>query len=218
MDVNLLEIKNRLETNKNFYLSKKGELDNLNNEIKIKENTISSLVKENENLMIEKKLIEEACTEAREQGRQFLEEIATTAASSVFKDDTKVKLILDEKGNNPILDVRVTQTDEYGVEQVIDPNFDGGGLNDILSLCFLISIGATVEDNFAPYILDEPSKYVSKGKFATYFADYMRDVATFTNKQMIMSTHDEAMLDIGSTRYSILKNPTTKASEITKEY
>ena len=143
---------------------------------------------------------------------------ATTAASAVFKDDTKVKLILDEKGNNPILDVRVTQTNEYGVEQVIDPNFDGGGLNDILSLCFLISIGATIDDNFAPYILDEPSKYVSKGKFATYFADYMKDVSTFTNKQMIMSTHDEAMLDIGSTRYSIIKNPKTKESEITKEY
>lgn len=214
----ITELKNRLTHNKNFYLSKKGELDNITKEIKLKDETIETLKKEYENLNIEKKLIEEACTEAREQGRQFLEEIATLAASSVFKDDTKVKLILDEKGNNPILDVKVTQTDEYGVEQIIDPNFDGGGLNDILSLCFLISIGSTVENNFAPYILDEPSKYVSKGNFASNFADYMKDVSSFTNKQIIMSTHDEAMLDIGNTRYSILKNPNTKASEVTKEY
>ena len=46
----------------------------------------------------------------------------------------------------------------------------------------------------------------------------MKDVASFTNKQVIMSTHDEAMLDIGSTRYSIVKNPKTKVSEVTKEY
>jgi ABC-type lipoprotein export system ATPase subunit len=66
--------------------------------------------------------------------------------------------------------------------------------------------------------LDEPSKYISKGNYASNFADYMRDIATFTNKQIIMSTHDEAMLDIGNTRYSIRMNPLTKVSEITKEY
>lgn len=214
----IVELRNRLNNNKNFYMSKKGELDNITNEIKFKNDTINLLKKEYEKLTIEKKLIEEACTEAREQGRQFLEDIATLAASSVFKDDTKVKLILDEKGNNAILEVKVTQTDEYGVEQIIDPNFDGGGLNDILSLCFLISIGSTVENNFAPYILDEPSKYVSKGNFAINFADYMKDVCSFTNKQIIISTHDEAMLDIGNTRYSILKNAKTKVSELTKEY
>lgn len=215
---NLNTLKNRLKDTKNFYLSKKGELDNINKEINLKTNDLLNLEEEQNKLLIEKKLIEEACTEAREQGRQFLEEIATLAATSVFKDDTKVKLILDEKGNNPILDVKVTQVDEFGVEQVINPNFDGGGLNDILSLCFLISIGSTVDNNFAPYILDEPSKYVSKGNFAINFADYMKDVASFTNKQVIMSTHDEAMLDIGSTRYSIVKNPKTKVSEVTKEY
>lgn len=215
-DLNIL--KNRLKDTKNFYLSKKGELDNINKEIDLKTKDLLNLEEEQNKLLIEKKLIEEACTEAREQGRQFLEEIATLAATSVFKDDTKVKLILDEKGNNPILDVKVTQVDEFGVEQVINPNFDGGGLNDILSLCFLISIGSTVDNNFAPYILDEPSKYVSKGNFAINFADYMKDVASFTNKQVIMSTHDEAMLDIGSTRYSIVKNPKTKVSEVTKEY
>ena len=215
-DLNIL--KNRLKDTKNFYLSKKGELDNINKEIDLKTKDLLNLEEEQNKLLIEKKLIEEACTEAREQGRQFLEEIATLAATSVFKDDTKVKLILDEKGNNPILDVKVTQVDEFGVEQVINPNFDGGGLNDILSLCLLISIGSTVDNNFAPYILDEPSKYVSKGNFAINFADYMKDVASFTNKQVIMSTHDEAMLDIGSTRYSIVKNPKTKVSEVTKEY
>ena len=79
------------------------------------------------------------------------------AVSSVFQDDTKVKLVLDEKGDTPILDVKVTQLDENSIEQIINPTFDGGGLNDVLSLCFLISMGSTDENNFAPYILDEPS-------------------------------------------------------------
>lgn len=213
----LTDLKTRLQSTKNFYLTKNGELENIKKEIKLKEDTLSDLNKENEKLNIEKKLIENACSEAREQGRQFLEEISTLAISSVFQDDTKVKLILDEKGNNPILDVKVSQLDENNEEQYINPNYDGGGLNDVLSLGFLISIASTIDNNFAPYILDEPSKYVSKGNLATNFADYMKEVSQFTNKQIIMSTHDEAMLDIGQTRYKISKNPTTKISEVTKE-
>jgi hypothetical protein len=211
-------LKTRLNNTKNFYHSQKGELDNINKEARLKEDEIASLKKDYEKLNVEKKLIDDACTEAREEGRQFSEEIATAGATAVFKDDTKVKLSIEEKGNAPVLDISVTKKDENGVEQFVDPNMDGGGLDDALSLCFLISIGSTVESNYAPYVLDEPSKYISKGNYASNFADYMRDIATFTNKQIIMSTHDEAMLDIGNTRYSIRMNPLTKVSEITKEY
>lgn len=211
-------LRSRLKDSQKFYLSKKGELDNIEKELCLNKNNLKKIEKETETLMIEKKLIDNACAEAREQGRQFLEELATLAASSVFKDDTKVKLVLDEKGNTPVLDVLVTERDEYNQEQIIDPNLDGGGLNDVISMCFLISIGSTVEDNFTPYILDEPSKYVSKGVFASNFADYMKDVSEFTNKQIIMSTHDTEMLDIGKTRYTIHKNPTTKVSEVKRDF
>ena len=71
--------------------------------------------------MIEKQLIDNACTEAREQGRQFLQELATLAVSSVFRDDTEVELVLNEKGNSPVLDVFVTERDEYNQKQIIDP-------------------------------------------------------------------------------------------------
>ncbi len=211
-------LRSRLKDSQKFYLSKKGELDNIEKELALNSDNVKKIEKETETLMIEKQLIDNACTEAREQGRQFLEELATLAASSVFKDDTKVKLVLDEKGNTPVLDVLVTERDEFNQEQVIDPNLDGGGLNDVISMCFLISIGSTVEDNFTPYILDEPSKYVSKGAFASNFADYMKDVSEFTNKQIIMSTHDAEMLDIGKTRYTIHKNPITKVSEVKKDF
>lgn len=211
-------LRSRLKDGQRFYLSKKGELDNIEKELKLNENNLKAIEKETEKLMIEKQLIDNACTEAREQGRQFLQELATLAVSSVFRDDTEVELVLNEKGNSPVLDVFVTERDEYNQKQIIDPNLDGGGLNDVISMCFLISIGSTVEDNFTPYILDEPSKYVSKGDFAFNFADYMKDVSEFTNKQIIMSTHDAEMLDIGKTRYTIHKNPTTKISEVTKEF
>lgn len=214
---NISILKDRLKNSQSFYLSKKGELDNINKEIKLKDDSIENLKKENETLTIEKKIIENACIEAREQSRQLLEDIASTAVSAVFQDDTKVKLVLDEKGDTPILDVKVTQKDEYGNEQEISPTFDGGGLNDVLSLCFLVAIGSTLENNKAPYILDEPSKYVSKGELAGNFADYMQDIASYNNKQIIMSTHDEAMLEINTTKYSIVKDPLTKVSQVTRE-
>ena len=210
------ELKSRLQLAKNHVISKQGELQTLKNEIQLKEKTEKQLQKDITTYTIEKKLIEEACSEAREQGKDFLEEISTIAVSSVFQDDTKVKLVLDGKNDAPVLDVKVTQVDENKQTCLINPNYDGGGLNDILSLSFLISIGSTIENNYAPLVLDEPSKYVSKGDLAKNFADYMKDVSSFTKKQIIMSTHDEAMLNIGDVRYHIEKNPETKVSEVTR--
>ena len=81
-------LRSRLKDGQRFYLSKKGELDNIEKELKLNENNLKAIEKETEKLMIEKQLIDNACTEAREQGRQFLQELATLAVSSVFRDDT----------------------------------------------------------------------------------------------------------------------------------
>ena len=69
----LNNLKNRLKETQNYYHSQIGELQSLEKEIKIKENEIKSYSEEQNKLLIEKKLIENACSEAREQGRQFLE-------------------------------------------------------------------------------------------------------------------------------------------------
>lgn len=213
--MNIEELQQHLTSIKNSYLTQKGELDNLKKVTTQKEQDITKAEKEAENLLIGKKIIEDACKEAREQSRQLLEAMATIAIESVFKDDTAVLLQLTENSQGVSLDVKIVSKDEHGQPQISNPGFDGGGLNDILSTSFLVSIGNTVQDNYAPLVLDEPSKFVSKGALAENFAAYMKDLSIFSGKQLIVSTHDEALLTMGDTRHNLVK--VGNYSQVTKE-
>ncbi len=209
------EIQKHLEQVKNFHLTQKGELDNLKKVTDQKKKDIATAEQESEKLLIGKKVIEDACKEAREQSRQLLESMATIAIDSVFKDDTAVSLQLNENSQGVSLDVKIISKDENGETQTSNPNFDGGGLNDILSTSFLVSIGTTVPDNYAPLVLDEPSKFVSKGALAENFAAYMKDLSMYYGKQLIVSTHDEALLTMGDTKHNLVK--VGNYSQVTKE-
>lgn len=203
--MNIEDYQKHISRVKSFYLTQKGELETLKRVIDDKEKSVARLEKETEDLATGKKVIEEACKEAREQSRQLLEGMATIAIDSVFKDDTAVLLQLNETAQGASLDVKIVSRDENGQMQISNPSFDGGGLNDILSTAFLVSIGNTVPDNYAPLVLDEPSKFVSKGTLAENFAAYMKDLSIFSTKQMIISTHDEALLVMGDTKHNLVK-------------
>ena len=209
------ELQKHLGKIKNFHLTQQGELDNLKKVTEQKKKDIATAEQDAENLLIGKKIIEDACKEAREQSRQLLEQMATIAIDSVFQDDTAVSLQLNENSQGVSLDVKIISKDENGEKQISNPGFDGGGLNDILSTSFLVSIGNTVQDNFAPLVLDEPSKFVSKGTLAENFAAYMKDLSLFSGKQLIVSTHDEALLAMGDTRHNLVK--VGNHSQVTKE-
>ena len=209
------ELQKHLGQVKNFHLTQKGELDNLKKVTEQKKKDIEEAEKDSEKLLIGKKIIEDACKEAREQSRQLLESMATIAIESVFKDDTAVLLQLNENSQGVSLDVKIQSQDENGETQISNPGFDGGGLNDILSTSFLVSIGNTVPDNYAPLVLDEPSKFVSKGTLAENFAAYMKDLSIYYGKQLIISTHDEALLTMGDTKHNLVK--VGNYSQVTKE-
>lgn len=209
------EIQKHLEQVKKFHLTQQGELDNLKKVTDQKKKDIETAEQESEKLLIGKKVIEDACKEAREQSRQLLESMATIAIDSVFKDDTAVSLQLNENSQGVSLDVKIISKDDNGEVQTSNPNFDGGGLNDILSTSFLVSIGTTVPDNYAPLVLDEPSKFVSKGTLAENFAAYMKDLSMYYGKQLIISTHDEALLTMGDTKHNLVK--VGNYSQVTKE-
>lgn len=209
------EIQKHLEQVKKFHLTQQGELDNLKKVTDQKKKDIEAAEQESEKLLIGKKVIEDACKEAREQSRQLLEAMATKAIDAVFTDDTAVSLQLNENSQGVSLDVKIISKDDNGEIQTSNPNFDGGGLNDILSTSFLVSIGMTVPDNYAPLVLDEPSKFVSKGTLAENFAAYMKDLSMFYGKQLIISTHDEALLIMGDTKHNLVK--VGNYSQVTKE-
>lgn len=210
-------LRKRIDEGKKHYMTKQGELKMLNKNIELKQGQKEALEKSNETLLTKKMLIEESCSEARENGRELLSQISTSLVQAVFDENTEVKLEITPKDSIPTADVVVLNKYDTGMVEIDPSNSDGGGLADIVSLSLFMAVGQTVEDNFAPYVLDEPSKYVSKGDLSEKFAESFKNLVDYTEKQTIISTHDEFLLESGDTKYNIVKNWDTGISTVTKE-
>lgn len=199
-------LKDRLKGVKTHLQEKQGELNIINQSIQEKELEKEVLMNNNERILLKKKLIEDSCSEARENGRELLSEISTSLIQSIFNEKTKVNLNIELKDGIPNADVSVLNEYEDGIAEVDPSRNDGGGLADVVALSLFMAIGQTVDDNYAPYVLDEPSKFVSKGILSERFAESFKELVDYTGKQTIISTHDEFLKETGETIYNISKD------------
>lgn len=211
------DIKNRLNENKNYINTKKAELAILNKEKEEKIAKKENLETRNNTLLTIKKLIEDASDEARENGRQLLSSIATSSVQSVFGDNTEVALEQTMKDGIPNINVVVKKKIKDGIVNIDPDNSDGGGLADIVDLAFFMTFGQMVNDNYAPYILDEPTKWVSKGELAEKSAQFLKNIVVLTNKQTIISTHDTEIQKEKCTKYRMVLDKDTGITTAYKE-
>ena len=209
-------LKDRLKGVKTHLQEKQGELNIINQSIQEKELEKEVLMNNNERILLKKKLIEDSCSEARENGRELLSEISTSLIQSIFNEKTKVNLNIELKDGIPNADVSVLNEYEDGIAEVDPSRNDGGGLADVVALSLFMAIGQTVDDNYAPYVLDEPSKFVSKGILSERFAESFKELVDYTGKQTIISTHDEFLKETGETIYNISKDWETGISIVKK--
>ena len=213
-----MEILERLENFKLHYNEKKAQQDILLKQLAEKEAIKQQKINDNEDLLTLKKLLDDSSKEARNQGKEILSEIATLAVQSVFGENTFVDVVIDYKDGIPTADVVVLNKYEYGVIEVDPANNDGGGLADIVALAIFFAFreinGA---ENFAPYVLDEPSKFVSKGELSEKFSEFMKSVGDYSKQQYIVSTHDVQLISVGDTVYRMTLDQETKISRVVKE-
>lgn len=203
------KLREEINQRKNLLSEEKGKLKSLEEQIANKNDILLSIKKDNEKKLIMKNLIEKSASEARDNGIALLEQILTSSLQTVFGDSTEAKLNKDLKDGIPSLSVSVLKTVEDGVI-VIDPTeADGGGLADIVALSSFMGIGQLVDNNYAPYILDEPTKYVSEGETAENSADFIKNMVEFSKKQTIVSTHDKALLEKKDLSYVLVMDKDT---------
>lgn len=203
------KLRNEINQRKNMLLEEKGKLKSLEEQITKKNDVLLSIKKDNEKKLIMKNLIEKSASEARDNGIALLEQILTSSLQTVFGDNTEAKLNKDLKDGIPTLSVSVLKNVEDGVI-VIDPTeADGGGLADIVALASFMGIGQLVDNNYAPYVLDEPTKYVSEGETAENSADFIKNMVEFSKKQTIVSTHDKALLEKKDLSYVLVMDKDT---------
>lgn len=206
----------RIKELQSYYDKKTGELEQIKKEKEKTENEVFVLKKYLENLLIEKKLIDKSCEQARNNGKQAIEDLSNYCMSQIFEDDTKIYLNIGQKDGIPTIEVEI-KTIKDGKEVTILPELDGGGINDIISTSIFVGLGIlNLDENKSIYVLDEPSKYISKGIYAERFAEYLQELLHQLGKQVIISTHDESLAEIGDSSFFLEKDSLTGITDVTK--
>lgn len=156
---------------------------------------LKKIERNTKDVMLARDLLEKATDTAREKGCQILTDSATAIVRMVFGSNYELKIKLGVRADVPVADVYFKKQIAHH-DQLINIDNDGGGLRDIVSLAFFISIASVVarnNNNGAIIALDEPTPAVSSG-YAEETAKAITALLEYANKQAIIITHEREYL------------------------
>ncbi|WCF11400.1 hypothetical protein NDS46_31070 (plasmid) [Paenibacillus thiaminolyticus] len=207
----------RLDALKSIYHKEVGILSQLTKEKEEKEKIMKSKVEERDGIELKKVLVSEASEEARKQARDILQDMGTSALKFIMGDHMTLEIELKPQARQQWVANFISKSNESGKWVETDPaEEEGGGVADVVAISTQTSmLQLTGENNVAPWFLDEPSKYVSKGH-SEQVALFLKDTSTFFNRQTFMVTHDEYLANVGDVAYHFRKTEgTSHATKIT---
>lgn len=139
-------------------------------------------------------LLQKTSDFARQQAKNRIEEIVTSALSVVFDRPYQFRISLEVRSNRPEVDYWL-QSDDI-VTQLKPPDYDkGGGVIDVITLALRLVIGE-LSGLRGPIFLDEVGKHVS-AEYAPHVAFFLKEYSEKFNRQIILITHNEALAEIG---------------------
>lgn len=194
------------ETLKNEYIKKEAIKNRLKEDLKREEKVVEECKEEISKYEKKKAVLVEASDEARNHSISVFEGVATNALKEILGDNLSVIVEVGEINGNKTLQFLVKS--EYSDHEVIvDPTEeDGGGVADVVALASLIAMNSFLSDeNDAPIVLDEPTKFVSKGN-AESVAKFLKSVSEDFGKQIIMVTHDGVSSNFADKAYKVSLN------------
>lgn len=204
----LAELQERIERLTQQFYTARGQKESLEKQEQKLKDEIQATENSQKHLLTMKELLEQATEEARESGRKVLAETSTHAVQMALDDNKEVDVLLSQKRGVANADLIIRQ-DVDGLTLETDPtNDEGGGTADIVSLSTFISMGMLAgEDNLAPYFLDEPTKYVSKGN-SDNVAEFLKEIVRYAERQTILVTHDEVVAGAGDKIFKVVRDET----------
>lgn len=178
-----------------------GAFEILKDKKKVEEEKLLKIEEGRKLLELEYRMFKLTAEKSRELASQLFCSIATHGLQKIIGDGLKLVPQIYESGGTPCLDVIVkTDYGEYQTEG--DPTEDdGGGVADIVALCALSALSYAAENgNTAPWFLDEPTKYLSKG-FSEEASRLIKEFSLEFNRQIIMVTHDPTSINYADKAY-----------------
>lgn len=201
-----LSLQRQLNDLKTQYTKEKATLDLYIKQKEQKEKELEKTEREHENILTMKELLEKSSDEARKNGKAILSQTASSSLQMVMGDNLKVDMKLGHRSGVPTADLEIVM--QYGKKEIrIDPNHDGGGIRDLVSLSTFMATGFLVAgDNNAPYFLDEPTKFVSE-EYAEKTAHAIKEIVKYSQKQAIIVTHEKTHLpNVADVAYELIKD------------
>ena len=202
---------------KNEYIKGDAIKSRLEKDLETEKKVVLDCSKEIEQYDKKRALLVEASDDAREKSIKVFEGVATEALQSILGDNLSVVIESGESGGNKTIDFLIKSEYEDN-EVIVDPTSeDGGGAADVVSLAALIAMNSFLSDeNDAPLILDEPTKFVSKGN-AIEVSKFLKSISNDFGKQIIMVTHDGVSKEIADKAYHVEldKNGSSVVEDVT---
>ena len=217
--MDLDKIKEQLSIIKQGYNRELGIKTRLEGEKKANLDTLKRFEEENELYEKKKLLLKESSEEARKLSRDLFALLSSYGLKHILGPNLSVKINLGESGGSPVADFLVhSQYEDYEVE--VDPTEEeGGGVADIVALASFFNLSNFHKNrNTAPFFLDEPTKFVSKGH-AKDVASFISSISKDIDKQVIMVTHDQVSKEVADKAYHFKLDDNGKSvvEDITKE-
>ena len=162
-------------------------------------------------------VFEYASAKAREQAKQHIENLVTSALQSVFGPDISFEVLLEDKRDRPEAEFLVSST--YGSTLKISNRPEdsrGGGVVDIVSIALRSAMLEGVYPRMEGIMIyDEPAKHVSE-EYSEAAADLIKGISEDAQRQIIMITHNKRLSETGELSYRIeLKNGVSYAEKLT---
>lgn len=214
IDLNRIQsITSNIDDMKNKYNTDITILDTHQKQKAEVEKRMEKLNTDKEEIMTKKTILEEASTEARNNAKELLKDVATNAVQMVFGDNNFIDIEMPDKGIKADVILRTVYPDH--VVETDPAEEDGGGSADVVALSKFWSVSELAgKDNKAPRFLDEPTKYVhgSSDEVATF----IKEMVEYTERQTFLVTEDEHVSNVGDVSYSMFKsaNGTSTATKI----
>lgn len=145
-------------------------------------------------------LLQKTSDYARQQAKNRIEEIVTSALSVVFDRPYQFRISLEVRGNRPEVDYWLQSGDI--LTQLKPPDYDkGGGVIDVITLALRLAIGE-LTNLTGPIFLDEVGKHVS-AEYAPHVAFFLKEYSEKFGRQIVLITHNEALAEIGDMSLSV---------------
>jgi DNA repair exonuclease SbcCD ATPase subunit len=167
-----------------------GKINSKANKITEKNNKINELNTDRDENVLKKAILLEACKTMRETSSDIFASISTSAVQTILGDTNVVKIVHGERNGVPTSDFRIcSMYNGYMTELEPTDEESGGGVADIVSLANFLTMNIlNQEQNSAPILLDEPTKFVSLGH-ADNVGKFLKKIAEEFDKQIILVTH-----------------------------